>query len=263
MQFQIKLQVENERPMLPLSYQYELSAWIYKVIENADANFAAFLHHQGYATPERKAFKLFCFSQLHVPRFHIEGDRMCLDGKQVALLIGFYVDRTAEEFIRGLFGGQRFRLGDRLSQVEFSVQAVTPLHTSLPDEGTPVRLRTRSPVVIARKRPDGGHDEYLAPDDPDFGRLLFLNLIEKYRAATGRAIPTHWENASFLFRCVGTPPRSKLITIKSGKAGQTRVRGWIFDFELLVPTQLLELGLMAGFGRQNSEGFGCAVLHQH
>jgi CRISPR-associated endoribonuclease Cas6 len=259
MQFKIALQCLDPQPTLPLSYQYELSAWIYRVIENADSDFAAYLHQRGHQTPQRKSFKLFCFSQLDVPRRRIEGDRLHIESREASLLIGFYMDRTAEEFVRGLFQEQKFTLGDRASRASFSVKTVEMRPPNLPASGVPVHIRTRSPLVIARKR-EGRPDEYLHPDDPDFGRLLFLNLLEKYRAATGHEPPRFWDAAQFGFRVVGGEPRSQLITLKSGKAAETRVRGYRFDFGLDAPRELVELGLLAGFGRMNAEGFGCGEI---
>lgn len=256
MLFHITLRSLDEPAVIPVNYQYELSAWIYKVLQNADAEYAAFLHRRGYTTG-RKSFKLFCFSQLHAPRYRVEGDRLHLQSREVSFRIGFYLDRAAEEFVRGLFQEQQFRLGDRTSQAGFTVQSVEMLPLLLPDGPGPLRIRMRSPLVIGRKLPGERNDEYLAPGDPDFGRLLFLNLLEKYRAATGAEPPAYWDAAHFGFRVApGREPRSKLIKIKSGTAAQTRVRGWMFDFEVDAPKELVELGLLAGWGRMNGEGFG-------
>ncbi|MCB9329625.1 MAG: CRISPR-associated endoribonuclease Cas6 [Lewinellaceae bacterium] len=254
MQFKITLQRLSPESAIPINYQYELSAWIYKVLREADAGYADFLHRKGY-TSGRKSFKLFCFSQLQVSRRRIEGDRLHLLSQTVELHLGFYLDRTAEEFVRGLFQEQTFRLGDRKSQVRFGVQTVEMRPPALPAAPGLVRIRTLSPLVIGRKNADG-NDDYLHPDDPDFAPLLFLNLQEKYAAATGQPPPAWWDATRFGFRPVGQPPKSQLITIKSGTTAETRVRGWRFDFELDVPGELVEVGVLAGFGRMNSEGFG-------
>jgi CRISPR-associated endoribonuclease Cas6 len=256
MQFKITLRCLDEQNVLPVNYQYELSAWIYKVLQNADAGYAAFLHGHGYTTG-RKSFKLFCFSQLDVPRFRIEGDRLHIQSREVSLRIGFYLDRAAEEFVRGLFSEQQFRLGDRESQVRMVVQTVEMLPLRLPDGPERARIRMRSPLVVARKRPDDQPDEYLHPTDPDFAPLLFLNLLEKYRAATGAEPPSWWDVTRFGFLVApDREPRSKLIKIKSGTDAQTKVKGWMFDFELDAPKELMEVGLLAGWGRGNAEGFG-------
>lgn len=260
MQFNITLRCLDENPILPINYQYELSAWIYKVIQHADADYSAFLHRQGHQTPARKSFKLFCFSQLDAPRRRVEGDRLLIQCGEISFLIGFYLDRTAEEFVRGLFSAQQFSLGDRVSRARFVVQSVEMRPPQLPGGSAPVRIRALSPLVIARKRPNGEPDEYLHPDDPDFGRLLFLNLLEKYRAATGEEPPGWWNTERFGFRIAGAAPRSKLVAIKAGTAAQTKVKGYLFDFEVDAPGELVELGLLAGFGRENALGFGCGVV---
>ncbi len=48
-------------------------------------------------------------------------------------------------------------------------------------------------------------------------------------------------------------PRKDMRTIK--------VRGYLMDFELTAPVELLELGYFAGFGEKNSSlGFGCVEI---
>lgn len=48
MRFRLSLHTANHQ-LLPFNYQYPLSAAIYKVIQKADAGFAAFLHNTDYA----------------------------------------------------------------------------------------------------------------------------------------------------------------------------------------------------------------------
>lgn len=260
MQFKISLRCREPNPVLPVNYQYELSAWIYRVIRNADAAYAEFLHRHGHTTG-RKTFKLFCFSQLQVPNYRIEGDRLLIHSPVISFIAGFYLDRTAEEFIRGLFQDQHFRLGDRATQAAFSVETVEMRPLQWPNGPGSVRIRMLSPLVIARKRPDDAPDEYLHPGDPDFGQLLFGNLLDKYQAATGAPPPGWWDTTRFEFRPVESrEPRSRLITIKSGTLAQTKVKGWMFDFDIDAPRELVEVGVLAGFGRMNSEGFGCGEI---
>ncbi len=259
MQFKITLHCQDENPTIPINYQYELSAWIYKVIHHADAEYSTFLHKHGHQTPSRKSFKLFCFSQLDVPRRRIEADRLIIESRDISFIIGFYLDRTAEEFVRGLFMQQNLRLGDRVSQARFVVQSVEAIPIILSNGPEPVPIRMRSPLVISRKRLDA-QDEYLHPTAPDFGKFLFINLIDKYTAATGYPLPSWWDSSRFSFRPLGQEPRSKLIKIKSDTDAQTKVKGYLFDFELDAPRELVEVGLLAGFGRMNGEGFGCGGI---
>ncbi len=67
MRIKITFNLPGSRLVLPLNYQYPLSAWIYKVLENGDHDFSKFLHEHGYRHDSNKAFKLFTFSNLLFP----------------------------------------------------------------------------------------------------------------------------------------------------------------------------------------------------
>lgn len=62
MRFGITFNRTGKQRMLPMDYQYYLSAWIYKVLKQADSDFASFLHEKGYGQSETKLYKLFCFA---------------------------------------------------------------------------------------------------------------------------------------------------------------------------------------------------------
>ena len=62
MTFNIFLNI-NKKGVLPINYQYPLSAAIYRIISKGDKEYANLLHEKGYG----KGFKLFTFSQLNVP----------------------------------------------------------------------------------------------------------------------------------------------------------------------------------------------------
>jgi CRISPR-associated endoribonuclease Cas6 len=47
MELQLRLQTIHGNA-IPINYQYELSSWIYKVIERADAQYSDFLHNKGF-----------------------------------------------------------------------------------------------------------------------------------------------------------------------------------------------------------------------
>lgn len=96
---------------LPINYQYELSAWIYKVLNLGDASFSAWLHNQGYLAKGRQ-YKLFTFSRLQIAQFKVQQDRLQLLSDSVSLLLSFYTPVSAETFITGLFRQQQFALGD-------------------------------------------------------------------------------------------------------------------------------------------------------
>ncbi|MCS7035746.1 MAG: CRISPR-associated endoribonuclease Cas6 [Saprospiraceae bacterium] len=257
MQLRLTLECREPNPWVPLNYQYELSAWIYRVLREADAGYARFLHDEGYAAGP-KMFKLFCFSNLDIPKFSIEGDRLRILSEEIGLFIRFCTFNAVEGFIEGLFYRQEFWLGDRRARAHFRVKDICATPLQLPDAPEPlrVRIRMRSPLLVARKRSEGP-DEYLAPDDPDFGGLMLQNLLDKYQAFTKADISKLWPLTSLRFRlCTDRQPRSKLVTLKQGTPQQTRVRGWMMDFEITAPRELIAVGMLAGWGRANSQGFG-------
>lgn len=55
-------------------------------------------------------------------------------------------------------------------------------------------------------------------------------------------------------------PKSKLITIKSGTAEESQLRGYLYKFRLSAPVNLMRMGYYAGFGEKNSLGFGCGEV---
>lgn len=54
-----------EGTVLPCNYMYELSSCLYKVLNEGNPVFTAWLHDKGYCK-EKKAFKLFTFSNFYL-----------------------------------------------------------------------------------------------------------------------------------------------------------------------------------------------------
>lgn len=237
---------------LPINYQYELSSWIYNVIERADSSYSTFLHEKGYSIDGKK-FKLFTFSQLDLRPYEISGSQMKLLGKEISFIIRFAVDSSLNHFITGLFMQQRFSLGDRHHMADFEVTAVQTI--APPHFETKMHFQCLSPICVSRMRPDRTA-EYLSPQDKDYGKLLVQNLVRKagaFAATHEQALPDFSE---FQFRLLNTP-RRKGVHIKANTDSHTQVIGYLFHFELTAPVELHELGYDAGFGEKNSMGFGC------
>ncbi|MEM6632617.1 MAG: CRISPR-associated endoribonuclease Cas6, partial [Bacteroidota bacterium] len=102
MQFRITLRLKQPGQLLPLSYQYELSAWIYHLLEQANSDFAKFLHEEGYLAG-KKRFKLFVFSNLHIPHggYTILDDRMKIHAREISFVISFLVPQAAQDLLMG------------------------------------------------------------------------------------------------------------------------------------------------------------------
>ena len=126
MRFKLVLSVKSESfgSVLPVSYQYELSAAVYRRIRE---NFELYLHwlsSNGFAPIDDCRNRLFSFSNLYIPRIRVEYDRLHILVKRVQMWISFLPVRGTHEFVKQLFSGETFVLGDRRSRVELEVEAL-------------------------------------------------------------------------------------------------------------------------------------------
>lgn len=256
MRFLLTLECKTLPAFLPVNYQYPLSAVIYKIIQNADAEFAAFLHNKGYG----KGFKLFTFSDIITP-FKMKGDRMQLLSNKASLNICFYLPDAAENFIKGLFMNQEIEIGDKTSRVSFHVSQIESVAEEFNfEKDKKILLQPLSPLVAGIKNEKGIYT-YLDPSQPEYAESLVYNLLQKYKAiydadddALGR-IKRETELKVLFF---SNPPQSRLITIKAGSIEETRIRGFKkFRLEVKASKELMKIALGAGMGLYNAQGMGC------
>ena len=134
MRFKLTLQIQPEvmGNELPINYQFPLQAAIYKTLANSDAEFATWLHENGYQQ-DGKRFKLFTFSNLIVPQYGIgkERERLEIKSDYVTLLISFLPEKSTQKFIEGIFNNRTIQIADHLSGVQFvvrEIQVMSPLN---------------------------------------------------------------------------------------------------------------------------------------
>jgi CRISPR-associated endoribonuclease Cas6 len=261
MKITLTLVADTTAKLVPVNYQYPLSAAIYKIIQHADETYSAFLHDRGYQLPNGKTFKLFSFSDLQVP-FQIEGDRLHIKGSTASLVIGFHIDEAAAHFIRGLFMNQHIEIADKISRGRFmisQVQLQPDLLSSLPGTESEVLLQPLSPLVVGPKNMRGNYD-FLSPADTEFPQWLIHNWLEKYKAVNrhNRDIETLKKQISIQVLTPRQEVKSRLITIKAFTPEQTQIRGFTkFRMKVKAPKPLLELAMNAGMGLYNAQGMGC------
>lgn len=268
MQFKLTLRPTASQTLVPFNYAYRLSGFIYSVLADADAQYACFLHEQGYAVSTTRRFKLFTFSDLIMPnaRLDARAGGLWVNSPYIEWVVSFYIDTAAQHFVMGLFQDQRCVIGSPRHRAEFIIERVEALPVEITRRS--IQLRTLSPVVIAEKD-ERGMDQYLHPADAQFGSLLVSNLGAKYRSIqmtvpVGETPHDDLDTTSLTYRLLPNPgrnaaqPKSRLLTIKEGSQEETKVRGYYgFTFELNGLSELLELAVLAGVGRYNAEGFGC------
>jgi CRISPR-associated endoribonuclease Cas6 len=252
MRFRITFSITGKYRMIPVDYQYTISAWIYRVIGKADAGFSAFLHHQGYSTGNKR-FKLFCYSPLSLgkPIPWKEKSLFEITVAQVDLSLSFAIPEAAEKFVIGLFSGQDAYLGDRFNGLELLVKQVERLPDPVLSET--MHYRATSPVVAGDQEGEKKYAQYLPPEDLAYPELIRNNLEMKLKSLpdyNGLPVKEPW-----IWKLTGTP-RSKLILIRPYTPQQSRVRGFLYPFSLTAPVAFHQLILSAGAGEKNSTGFG-------
>ena len=250
MRFKLHLNIDKSKTgeLLPASYQYELSAFIYRTIARGDSDFATWLHSNGFQLEDRK-FKLFTFSQLELPRWKMEGDRLRVISDSLTLTLSFLPERSTEEFIKGVFSEQAFTLGDKKSKISLIVRQIESLPA--PQYREVMEFQTLSPMCLSRRNEEGRID-YLSPAHEAAGEIILNNLLRKYEAFFGKP---YAGTADFAFEPL-SEPRSKLITIKANTPQQSKIRGFMCRFRLKAPAELMRIAYEAGVGEKNSTGFG-------
>lgn len=242
-------------------------SWIYGRLHETDQAYAQFLHQSGYQTNySLKNFKHFTFSNFEISRLSkpIKAGDSCmwLSNEPIRVLVSFFIDKAAEDFIIGLFRNQTLSIYDTMYQASFNIERIESLPNQVFTDKAVV-LQTISPMVVARKKTDG-NDEYLSPEDTDFAAYFAFNLIEKYNSLHKEAIKVDIGTAAQLikFKLLNKEKmKSRLVYIKQDKISETKVRAYNnFCFELTAPSEVLEVGFWGGFGKHSANGFGCCEL---
>lgn len=252
MRFRVSFNRTSRQCMLPMDYQYFISAWVYKIIGQADPGFSDFLHSQGYVNGH-KSFKLFSYSPLTFGRPILWKEKALFEiqENQLSVDISFYLADAAERFIVGLFSNQQLYIGDRFNGLDLQVSCVERLRENI--LGETVTYRAISPVVVSVLPEGKRYPDYLSPENELYLSLIRQNLINKYNSIPGKN-PID-SITSFDFKLNGDV-KSKLVTIKPYTPEQSKVRGFVYDFTLTCPVELHQLIEGAGIGEKNSMGFG-------
>ncbi|MDR2475806.1 MAG: CRISPR-associated endoribonuclease Cas6 [Bacteroidales bacterium] len=259
MRFKLTLQPDAKvfGNRMPLNYQYELSAFIYRAIAHADGEYAEWLHENGFRLNNRP-FKLFTFSHFFIPKYLIDREHGCIriNSERVEWFVSFLPETSTETFISGLFAEQVFQIGNRQSVVQFRVERIEALQPPVFERQ--MSFRTLSPVCIPFLREEQRYATYLSPDTPEASTIVLNNLLNKYHTFYGK--PYEEDTRDFAFR-ITNQPKAKLIVIKQGTPEASNIRGYMFDFQMTAPTELLKVMYECGLGYKNSAGFGMVEVN--
>jgi CRISPR-associated endoribonuclease Cas6 len=239
--FRVSLQPERGKVSLPYNYNHALSSAIFSFLALADATFSHFIHQEGFYHQD-KVFKLFTFSPLLSKRHKATREGLLMEGQLVWL-----VSSPKKEFVANLAQGILQQGFLPLLEQRLMVQQVEVLSQPVFDRS--IAFKTLSPVVVSTGQMDSNgsfRKKYLSPEEPEFNRILEENLKRKYQACYGKE-PSGEGISLKLLR----PPQSKLMDYKGIK-----VRGWFMHFTIEGDADLVRMGYEAGFGENNSAGFG-------
>ena len=231
---------------VPLNYQHHLSALVYSLLADSNAEYAGWLHSRGYSLDDGpKAFKFFVYSWLRGQN-RIEGDDLVFSPGTISWLISSPMREFLEHFATGLLARGSIRVGGS----DFQVTAIDAFED--PEFGEQTRLTCLSPIVCSVKQPDGSA-RYLVPvDGTAFSSAVRANLMHKHKVLMGT--PPEDDSleltfdASYLQRAGGG---TKLISFKN-----IQIRGAFAPFVATGSPDLLRIGYATGFGEKNASGFG-------
>lgn len=252
MRFRLRLELQPQVKgrEIPINYQYELSAAIYRILSKANQEYAAWLHNNGFWV-DKKRFKLFTFSRLIVPYYGIdkERQRLIINSDTLEWHIGFLPEKSTRQFIQGVFSDQCFQIADRVSGVAFAIREVQVMP---PLEYAPVmEFQTLSPLCVSQRN-EFGKPDYLSPDAPNYAEGLLAGLLARYKALYGH---DYEGDPTIDFRLLGNA-KPVLVKIKSGTPAQTFVKGYQCRFRLALAEELMRLAYEGGLGEKGSLGFG-------
>ena len=263
MRFKIILNKRNQfGRMLPLNYQYELSAATYHILASGNEAYAEWLHENGFRLENGKQFKLFTFSRFKPEKYRIlrQTNQIELQSDKVEWQISFLPEKSTQRFVEGLFQKRVFEVGNRKSVVQFQVTSIEMLPS--PEFTDTMTFETLSPVSVSQ-RLDDGRDSYPQSAD-EFANeewvreRLLQNLLDKYESFYGKP----FEGERFLSLMTLTEPKSALVTIKAGSLQETKVRGYMCRLALHCPAELMQVAYESGLGEGNSQGFGCLGMYE-
>lgn len=242
--------------IIPINYQYPLSAAIYKILAKGDNDYAAFLHEKGYG----KGYKMFTFSDLK-GSFKICKDRIHILSPIVEFTINFHISEASRTFIEGLFRSEEITLADSKSKARFTVMRVLSVPSIWKNNETDNQIvqktvRTASAIVTGEKKENGQYN-FLNPTDQRYTATLEYSWRNKVRALYDDETA---DNALLKVdvEYFQNPYRSRLVTIKAGTGEETRLKGYLnFKLKLTAEKRFVDVLLNSGAGVYNAQGMGC------
>lgn len=240
---QIKIGLTSDSDIvLPIHYNHIVQGFIYN---NIDEKLAMFLHNKGFIKNSR-TFKLFTFSNILKKGRKI--GKSFNFGKNISIIVSSPIDDFCKSIANSMLQNDNLILGSN----NLKVGQIELINEELSKEE--IIIESLSPIVMYSTlfKADGKKfTYYYQAHEKEFGKLIGENLIKKYNAFYGEGIKFKKE---IKIKPIGKVKQSFVYYknfIVKGESGRFSVKG---------DRRLLQIGLDAGFGGKNSQGFGCVKI---
>lgn len=233
----VKIELSHHGQQLPLNYQYLVGGLVYRKISVGSPDIADRIHKD-------VNYKHLCFSRLEGDvRIDVHTTSIYFNSPPTYLIVSFARDEDLKAFVEGCFkepvcylnSGKHFKTNWRISALKI---------LGRPIFFDKMRFRCVTPINLKRNLKGTKHAQHISPENPNFQEYLKGNMLKKHLALTGEDLG----NCVFQFNLISRA-YPKLIQIKN-----TKIKGYIFNFELEAPARLLETAYYSGFGGQNLSG---------
>lgn len=240
----------KEETMIPYSYQYYLSSWLYHSIQLVDPSLSEWLHQEGFLHHGRR-YKPIVFSRLFFDRNVVKKR----SGMVVRGLGHLFVDTARADITRALTTGVWKQNKVTLSSHQFPLRKVTLLED--PDFAKKNTFRTLSPVVVPVR--DGERLHYCHPLESQFYDSLRISLTHWYTIYWGKAPSADGKDIriSLLYPDRFAIRRSADLTTFKGK----NIKGYQFAFTMEASPHLKKVAYRTGLGSYGSLGYGMIDIH--
>lgn len=264
MRIKLTMRASTISSMMPINYQYYLSATIYKILGTSSPEYAKFLHNHGYIGPDKKPRKLFTFSHLFFqPKTKPVGNLLPVSPKSHATLFisSPMLQDFVQHFVMGLFSDQKIEITSQNTKITFHIEQVETI--AEPKFSSETKFIALSPIVLTTQKDSkkGRITYYYRPLDKKLPEAVRKSLISKHQTAYSRSPED--QNLKFeidreYIKHRGGPEKvSKLIKLREGFPEETKVKSFLAPFTLTGSTELMKTAWECGLGDKTSMGFGC------
>ena len=256
MRIEVILKPEKAKYIIPINYNYPLSAAIYKIFANAGPRFAEWLHKIGFSIDSGKRFKLFNFSRLFFEEMTVHKNSIIGEG-----LVRFNLSSPIEEtlilnFVNGLLETKNIFIGTNECGTNFKILNVSI--KPAPKFDYDMKFVMQSPTVASIKNKEN-RIIYLKPTDEKVVDVLCTNLKNKYKVLYNEKYEEflHIEfDRDYIEKKGGAENVMKLITIKENTEAEAKIKGFMAPFRLIGDPNIVKLAYYSGIGEKNALGFG-------